>query len=373
MRTHKNILLGLTTLALLVMGGCKGWNKPPEPQRPIVQRSTDALIKQINDNNRLIRNLWSRVDISVELPGEKHSVGGHLILRKPITHFHPPKDLLLKGSDTIGAVNFQMGSNRDGYWYMLDAPQTKDDTYSFVPYGTTESQTQAAQALDLLSVLGVNELTVGRVYKDPWLLRKHTSQPYSARSCTQLLADGSLRVLSGVLGLCELVVDMEDPDPWPPLRKYKAQMYSAISCGQLLADGSLRVLSGVVGLYHLALDMEDQGPWPLLRGYEAPPYYIITFFERLADGSFRARKDIWWHRREQQVDLIELFNEQGHRYLSASLDDYQQFERGKLATKIRIVWHDKKLALELKLKDVEVNSTRVGDKNFKHRPPSWAR
>ena len=85
------------------------------------------------------------------------------------------------------------------------------------------------------------------------------------------------------------------------------------------------------------------------------------------------RTDIWWHRRKQQIDLIELFDEKGHRYLSAALDDYQQFDGSQLATKIHIVWHEKKLSLELKLKDVEVNSPRVADKNFRHRPPSWAR
>ena len=364
----------LTLLAVvMVMAGCNGWGKKPPEHGPIVQRSTQGLLKQINDNSRLIRNFRSRVNIKVELPGEKHSVGGHLILRKPIAHFHPPKDLLLKGSDTIGAVNFQMGSNNNGYWYMLDAPGSKDDTYSFVPYGK-DVDTPAARTPDLLRVLGVSELTVGRLYKDPWLLREHTPQPYSARSCVQLLADGSLRVLSGVLGMYELAVDMEDPDPWPPLLEYKAQMYSALSCVQLLADGSLRVLSGVFGLYSLAVEMEDPGPWPLLRGYEAPPYYVLSFVERLPNGSLRVRKDIWWHRRKQQIDLIELFDEKGHRYLSAALDDYQQFEGAKLATKIYIVWEEKDLSLELKLRDVQVNSpTKVSDKNFIHRPPSWAR
>ena len=268
MKAHKKLFLGLATLALLVVTGC--WDKP-EPPGPIVQRSTDGLIAQINANNRLIPNLWSRVDINVEWPEEKHSVGGHLILRKP-------GDLLLKGSDSWGAVDFQMGSNNKGYWYMLDAPKSKDDAYSFVPYGG-DSVGQAEQTLDLLSVLGMYELEVD----------------------------------------------------------------------------------------------EENGPWLVLRGYEAPPYYRLSFVERLADGSLRARKDIWWHRRKQQVDLIELFDEQGQRYLSASLDDYQQFKGAKLATKIRIVWQEKKLSLELKLRDVQVDSPKVTDKRFIHRPPSWAR
>lgn len=278
MKPHRSILIGLAAWALLAMIGCSDWNKPPEPG-PMVQRSEDDLINQINANNQAIRNLWSRLNIKVELPGEKHNVSGHLILRKPSDHSQIPRDLLLKGSDTLGAVDFQMGSNREGYWYMLDAPKTKDDTYSFVPYGTTESQTQAALALDLLGVLGVYELEVDR----------------------------------------------------------------------------------------------ENGPLPVLRGYEAPPYYVLSFVERLTDGSLRVRKDIWWHRRKQQIDLIELFDTQGQRYLSASLDDYQQLENANLATKIHIVWHEKKLSLELKLKDVEVNSTRVSEKNFIHRPPNWAR
>ncbi len=284
MKAHRSILLGLGTWTLLAvalaMGGCNGWGKKPPEPGPIVQRSTEELIKQINANNRLIYNLWSRVDISVELPGEKHSVGGHLILRKPSEYGQPPRDLLLKGSDTLGAVDFQMGSNSKGYWYMLDAPKSKDDAYSFVPYGE-DSGAQAERTLDLLSVLGV---------------------------------------------------------------------------------------------YELAVDMEDKGSWPVLRGFAAPPYYKLSFDERLADGSLRAKKDVWWHRRKQQVDLIELFDEKGHRYLSASLYDHQQFAGPKLATKIHIVWHEEKLTLELKFRDVEVNSpTKVSDKNFVHRRPSWAR
>jgi hypothetical protein len=257
------------------MAGC--WGKPPESLRPIVQRSTEGLIQQINKNNRLIRNLRSHVNVSVKLSGEKHSVRGHLILRKSSDRTQPPRDLLLKCSDTLGTVNFQMGSNNTGYWYMLDPPGRKDDTYSFVPYGA-DSQDQAAITLDLLSVLGVYELDMDK---------EHT-----------------------------LV--------------------------------------------------------PVLRGYDEPPYYVLSFDEPLADGSLRARKDIWWHRRKQRVDLIELFDEQGHRYLSASLYDHQQFSGANLATKIHIVWHEKKLSLELKLKNVEVNSKRVTDKNFKHLPPKWA-
>ena len=273
MKAHKTILLGLATLALLAMAGC--WGKPPAPPRPIVQRSTEGLIQQINDNNRLIRNLRSRVNITVELPGEKHSVSGHLILRKPSDRTQPPRELLLKGSDTLGAASFWMGSNNNGYWYKVDAPGSKNDTESFAPYGQ-DTEAQAALTLDMLSVLGVYELDVD----------------------------------------------------------------------------------------------SENGLWPVLRGYEAPPYYVLSFVEPMADGSLRARKDIWWHRRKQQVDLIELFDEQGHRYLSASLDDHQQFAGANLATKIRIVWHEKKLSLELKLKNVEVNSDRVSDKNF--RQPKWA-
>ncbi len=280
MKADGSILVGVGAWALLVvalaMGGCNGWGKQ-EPPGPIVQRSTEKLLDQINTNNKLIGSLWSRVDIKVELPGEKHSVGGHLILRKPSEYGQPPRDLLLKGSDTLGAVDFQMGSNSDGYWYMLDAPKSKDDVYSFVAYGK-DSGEQAERALDLLSVLGVYEL----------------------------------------------VVDMEN------------------------------------------------GPWPVLRGYEAPPYYILTFFERLADGSLRAKKDVWWHRRKQYVDCIELFDEEGHRYLAALLDDYQQFGGAKLATRIRIFWHEEKLTLELKLRDVEVDSKRVSDGSFVHRKPDWA-
>jgi hypothetical protein len=119
-------------------------------------------------------------------------------------------------------------------------------------------------------------------------------------------------------------------------------------------------------MYELSVDME-KGPWPVLRGYEAPPYYVLSFVQRSEAGRLRARKDVWWHRRKQQVDLIELFDEKGHRYLSASLDDYQQFEGATLATKIHIVWHEEKLSLDLKLRDVEVNSHRVSDKNFVHQ------
>ena len=165
-----------------------------------------------------------------------------------------------------------MGSNNDGYWYMLDAPKTEDDVYSFVPYGL-DVETQAERTLDLLSVLGVYELDVDR----------------------------------------------------------------------------------------------ENGTGLLLCGYEAPPYYKLFFVERLADGSQRIRKVVWWHRRKQHVDLIELFDEKGHRYLSASLHDHQQFGPAKLATRIYIVWDSKKLSLELKLRDVEVNSDRVSDKNFVHR------
>ncbi len=255
---------------VLALSGCNGRGQPD--LGPVVQRSTEDLIDQINANNRLIPNLWSRVDITVELPGEKHSVGGHLILRKPDELSAPPRELLLRGRDSLGVAEFQIGSNNDGYWYMLDAPKSKDDVYSFVPYGK-DSQAQAERALDLLSVLGV---------------------------------------------------------------------------------------------YELSVDMEN-GPWPVLWGYEAPPYYVLRLLKRGEGGKLRAWKDVWWHRREQQVDLIELFDEKGHRYLSAALDDYQQFGGAKLATKIHIVWHEEKLTLKLKLRDVEVDSKRVSDKNFVHR------
>jgi len=264
----------LAVALALVVGGCNGRDK--QDPGPVVVRSTQDLIGQINANNVLIPNLWSRVDISVEWPGEKHGLEGHLILRKPSEYAQPPRDLRLKGGDSIGIVEFDMGSNSKGYWYELDAPGDKDDVYSFVPYGE-DSAGQAERALDLLSVLG---------------------------------------------------------------------------------------------MYELPSDTE-KGPWPVLRGYEAPPYYVLSFVE-VHEGSLKARKDVWWHRRKQQVDLIELFDEKGHRYLSASLKDYQQFGGAKLATKIHIVWHEEKLSLDLKLRDVEVNSTRVTDKSFVHRKPNWA-
>ena len=78
--TVKTKVLAILALAL-AMAGCKGWGKKPPEPGPIVQRSTEELLEQINANNTLIRKLWSRVDITVELPGEKHSVGGHLILQ----------------------------------------------------------------------------------------------------------------------------------------------------------------------------------------------------------------------------------------------------------------------------------------------------
>ncbi len=260
----------LAVAVALGVGGCNGRdNRDPGP---VVVRSTQGLIEQINANNELIPNLWSRVDIRVEWPGEKHSVGGHLILRKPDESSAPPRELLLRGQDSLGVAKFQMGSNSEGYWYELDAPGSKDDVYSFVAYGE-DSGEQAELALDLLSVLGV---------------------------------------------------------------------------------------------YELLSDME-KGPWPVLRGYEAPPYYVLSFVQLGEGGRLRAWKDVWWHRRKQQVDLIELFDEKGNRYLSASLKDYQQFKGAKLATKIHIVWHEEKLSLDLKLRDVEVDSGRVSDRSFAHQ------
>ncbi|NIA07149.1 MAG: hypothetical protein GWP14_05860, partial [Actinobacteria bacterium] len=242
---------------------------------PAVQRTTPELIAEINANNVLIRNLWSRLDIKVETPDEKHSVSGHLILRKP-EYGQPPKDLLLKGGDSFGAAEFQLGSNSRGYWYTLKTPRN-DPVHEFVAYGQ-DSAGPASQALDLLSVLGVYELP----------------------------------------------------------------------------------------------DKLDQEPWPVCRGYDEPSYYVISFIERTTAGSLRVRRDIWWNRRSQQVDLIELFDEHGQRYLSAALDDYRNFDGPKLATRIRITWFQEKLVLDLKLKDVQVNSAKVTDKNFQYRKPSWA-
>ena len=254
------------------LGGCNGHKPPPGPA---VELSTPALLARINKNNGLIDNLWSRLDIKVESPDEKHSVGGHLILRKR-QDGRPAKDLLLRGRDSLGQAEFQLGSNDQGYWYMLRAPGT-DDVYSFVEYGDPDAPVgQAGQALDLLSVLGVYELP----------------------------------------------------------------------------------------------DELDQPPWPVCRGYDEPAYYVISFVERTAEGSLRVRKDVWWNRRSQQVDLIELFDEQGQRYLSAALDDYKKIGAAELATRIEIVWFEEKLTLQLKLKDVQINSTRVRDASF--RTPDWA-
>ena len=273
MRAARGLLLVSVVVVALITAGCKGTKRH---QGPAVQASMQEIIAQINANNVLIRNLWSRLDIKVQAPDEKHSVGGHLILRKPAEYGQPPKDLLLKGGDSFGAAEFQLGSNNQGYWYTLDTPRN-DPTHEFVAYGDASSG-PAGQALDLLSVLGVYELP----------------------------------------------------------------------------------------------DKLDQEPWPVCRGYDEPAYYVISFVERTTAGSLRVRKDIWWNRRSQQIDLIELFDAQGQRYLSAALDDYRNFDGPELATKIRITWFQEKLVLDLKLKDVQINTVKVTDKNFTYRKPEWA-
>lgn len=269
------LCLVLAILMAWTLCGCP----PKSVSGPAVKMTTPDLIARINDNNALITNLWSRLDIKVETPDEKHSISGHLILRKPAKYGQPPRDLLLKGGDTWGAAEFQLGSNSQEYWYMLKTPRTDPPVYSRVPYDSSDdSAMQASQALDLLSVLGVYELP----------------------------------------------------------------------------------------------DKLDQQPWPVCRGYDEPAYYVISFVERTDSGSLRVRKDVWWNRRSQHVDLIELFDEQGQRYLSAALDDYRSFDGPKLATRIRITWFEEKLVLDLKLKDVQVRSPKVTDKNFVHRKPDWA-
>ena len=264
----------LAMVVVLAFGGCNG-HKPS--LGPAVEASTEELIAQINSNNVLICSLWSRLDIKVQTPDEKHNIGGHLILRKA-EYGQPPRDLLLKAADTLGVAGFQLGSNGQGYWYIFDAPKAEDRVYEFVPYGE-ETAGQASQVLDLLGVLGVYELP----------------------------------------------------------------------------------------------DKLDQEPWLVCRGYDDPAYYVISFVERTDSGSLRVRKDIWWNRRSQHVDLIELFDEQGQRYLSAALDDYRNFDGPELATRIRITWFQEKLVLDLKLKDVQVNSPgKVTDNNFVYRKPKWA-
>ena len=273
MSTTRGLLLTMTTIAALVISGCNG--KKSELGPP-VQASTDQIIASINTNNRAIENLWSRLDIKVQTPDEKHSVGGHLILRKS-AYGQSPTDLLLKGGDSFGAADFQLGSNSQGYWYSLKTPRN-DPVHEFVAYGQ-DSSAQASQALDLLSVLGVYELP----------------------------------------------------------------------------------------------DKLDQQPWPIVRGYNEPAYYVISYVERTDAGSLRARKDVWWNRRSQHVDRINLFDQQGNVYLSAHLDDYRSFDGPELATKIKITWFEEQLTLELKLKDVIINSPdKVTDKNFVHRKPNWA-
>ena len=266
---------------LLVMGvglavaGCNG--RTDAHTGPVVQRSMEELIGQINANNALVGDLWSRLDIKVKLPGEKHSVTGHLILRKPSVYGEPARELRLKGADSLGVAEFELGSNSERYWYTLKAPRS-DPVHNSVVHGQDESSGSAGRALDLLSVLGV---------------------------------------------------------------------------------------------YELPADIGKE-PWPVMRGYESPPYYVVSFVEQGQAGRLRVRKDVWWHRRKQQVDLIELFDEQGNRYLSAELDDYRRFSGAQVATTIRIVWFDQKLSLELNLRGVEVNSGKVSDKNFVYRKPSWA-
>ena len=272
MRAVRGFLLLLAAFAALSFIGCNG---KKQPLGPAVEADIDEIIADVNANNAGIRNLWSRLDIKVQTPDEKHSVGGHLILRKA-GYGQPPRDLLLKGGDSFGAANFQLGSNLEGYWYILETPRN-DPVYEFVAYGQGSSS-QAAQALDLLSVLGVYELP----------------------------------------------------------------------------------------------DKLDQEPWPVCRGYDEPAYYVISYLERTDAGSLRARKEIWWNRRSQHVDRVELFDQQGNLYLSAALDDYRRVDGSQLATRIKITWFEEKLVLDLKLKDVKINSDKVTDSNFVHRKPEWA-
>ena len=259
----------LVALALVtvVLGSC---NHKPDLGPP-VERTTPELIKQINSNNSQVRNLWARLDITFQTPDEKHSLDGHLLLRKPDDVAEPPRELLLRGSAGLGAASFEIGSNNSVYWYKLDAPRNEHDLYNCQAYGD-ESSDSGGQARDLLSVLGVYELP-----------------------------------------------------------------------GELGTE-----------------------PWPVLRGYEAPPYYVLSFIGEAAGGAKRLRKDVWWNRRTQKVDLIELFDARGHRYLSAALEEYQDFDGTQVATKLHIVWHEEKSVLDLKLKAVEVNGTKVTDRAFEH-------
>lgn len=273
MSTARGLILAITAITALAISGCNGKHVDLGPP---VQASTDQIIASINDNNKQIRTLWSRLDIKVQTPDEKHSVGGHLILRKAAPG-QSPTDLLLKGGDSFGAADFQLGSNSQGYWYMLDTPGN-DPVHEYVAYGQ-DSSDQAGQALDLLSVLGVYELP----------------------------------------------------------------------------------------------DKLDQQPWPIVRGYNDPAYYVISYVERTDAGTLRARKDVWWNRRSQRVDRINLFDQRGDVYLSAHLDDYRSFDGPELATRIKITWFEEELTLDLKLKDVIINSPdKVTDKNFVHRKPNWA-
>ncbi len=261
-------------LATVVLGSCnhKADLGPP------VERTTPELIKQINNNNSQIRNLWARLDITLQTPDEKHSLDGHLLLRKPEDVTEPPRELLLKGSAGLGAASSEIGSNNSVYWYKRDAPGDEHDLYNCQAHGD-ESSGSPGLARDLLSVLGVYELP-----DDPG---------------------------------CE--------------------------------------------------------PWPVLRGYEAPPYYVLSFIDKVVGGAKRVRKDLWWNRRTQKVDLIELFNARGHRYLSAALDEYQDFGGAQIATKLHIVWHEEKSQLDLKLKAVETNNPRkVTDRAFEQHKPAWA-
>lgn len=259
--------------ASLVLGSC---NHDTELGPP-VERTTPELIGQINANNSQIKNLWARLDITVETPEEKHSLRGHLLLRKPDDVAEPPRELLLKGSASFDAASFEIGSNDDEYWYMLDAPDEDHDFYNCEVYGD-ESSDSAGQARDLLSVLGVYELP-------------------------------------------------DDP---------------------------------------------GSEPWPVLRGYEAPPYYVVSFIGEAAGGAKQVRKDVWWNRRTEKVDLIELFDRRGHRYLSAALDEYEDFDGAQVATRLHIVWHEEKSVLDLKLKGVEINTEKVTGRAFEHSRPAWA-
>ena len=107
-------------LATVVLGSCnhKADLGPP------VERTTPELIKQINNNNSQIRNLWARLDITLQTPDEKHSLDGHLLLRKPEDVTEPPRELLLKGSAGLGAASSEIGSNNSVYWYKRDARVT---------------------------------------------------------------------------------------------------------------------------------------------------------------------------------------------------------------------------------------------------------